>query len=124
MVEKKEKLGFFYSSRVSFGSAGKRREELPPGISLQEGIPALQPRLGVEALPVENSEESPADVEETHGRAGNPAGTGFVYREKRKFGMRGGTSHLLGLVWPRSVGFTLWNGNKSGNYQFGGFCLN
>lgn len=45
------------------GSAGKRRKELPPGIYQQEGIPALQPRLGVEALPG-GKQENPADVEE------------------------------------------------------------
>lgn len=45
---------------------------------------------------------------------GNPAGTGLVYLEKGKSGMRGGTSGLLGLVWPKSIGFTPWNGNKIG----------
>lgn len=62
-------------------------------ISRREFLPC-SPHWGWKHFQVENSEENPADVEETHGRAGNPAGMGFVYWEKGKSGMRGGTSHL------------------------------
>lgn len=93
---KEGKTGIF--SPGSLGSAGKRRKETPPGIYQREGVPALQLKLGAGSTSRWKTEENPADVEETHGRAGNPAGMGFVYWEKEKFGMRGITSHLLCLV--------------------------
>lgn len=67
---KEGKIGiFFYSSRGSSGSAGKRRKEIPPGIHQQEGIPALQPRVGGGSTSVWKTEENPAGVEETHGKS-------------------------------------------------------
>lgn len=69
MGEKKEKMGLFYSSWGSSGSAGKRRKEIPPGIHQQEGIPALQPRVGGGSTSVWKTEENPAGVEETHGKS-------------------------------------------------------
>lgn len=67
--KRRKNWDFFYSSRGSSESAGKRRKEIPPGIHQQEGIPALQPRVGGGSTSVWKTEENPAGVEETHGKS-------------------------------------------------------
>lgn len=66
-------------------------------ISSKEFLPC-SPDWGWKHFQVENPEENPVDAEETHRREGNLAGMGFVYGEKGKFGMRGGTSHLSDVI--------------------------
>lgn len=109
---KEGKIGIFFTVlEVHWDLLGKRgRKSLLGFISRREFLPC-SPDWAVAALPVGKlrkiQEENPGGKP-----SGNPAGTGFVSLEKGKFGMRGGTSHLFGLIWPKSIGFTPWNGNK------------
>lgn len=112
MGEKKEKLGFFLQFSGFIGICWKKEEGNPSWDSSAGGnsCPAAQCGAGA-ALPCGKLRKTQLVWRKP---TGNPAGTGLVYLEKGKSGMRGGTSRLLGLVWPKSIGFTPWNGNKIG----------
>lgn len=85
---KKGKNGIFLQF---LGSVGIRWEK-------EEGICSWDFSVGGNSCPAAQTgggstsrwktEENPADVEETHGRAGNPTGTGLIYWEKGKFGIK------------------------------------